>query len=196
MAVRVALGGCFGLALAVATIRLSVGLMPAQVPRLTAVGLDGRLLSFALLISVGSGILFGLVPALHASKIKLTDSIAETWSRTGGERKGQSRFRGALVGSEVALAVVLLLGASLLLQSFVHLMRVDPGFDPHNVLTFELDAPAAQPGAAEAGHSTSKWLCGFCSASGLSRRLRHRVLCQRSTHTRDRNSDGIGITEE
>lgn len=142
------LGGCSGLLLALSTMRLLVGIMPAQVPRLNAVGLNGRLLGFAFLISVLSGILFGLAPALQVSKISLTESLKETWWGSRSEGKGHSRLRGALVVSEIALAVVLLLGASLLIQSFIHLTRVDPGFDPHHVLTFELDSPPNKTGLA------------------------------------------------
>ncbi|MBV9302659.1 MAG: ABC transporter permease [Acidobacteriaceae bacterium] len=141
------LGGCLGLALAVLLIRLLLGVMPPQVPRLNDVGLDGRLFSFAFLISVASGIVFGLTPALQASRVSLTDSLRESWSSSGNEGKGHTRSRQALVIGEIAIAVVLLLGAGLLLQSFLHLTQVDPGFDPHHVLTFEIDAPPAQEGA-------------------------------------------------
>lgn len=130
------LGGGLGLALAVSSLGLLTRLMPAEIPRLNAIGLDGRLLSFAFLVSVLAGILFGLAPALQVSRIALTDSLKESWSSEGKRRSG---LRGALVISEIALAVVLLLGASLLIQSFLHLTRVDPGFNPRGVLTFEID---------------------------------------------------------
>lgn len=125
--------------------KVLVGLMPAQVPRLNGIAVDGRVLNFAFLISVVSGIIFGLAPALRTSKIDLAESLKESWSRSGSDGKAHGRFRRALVSSEIALAMVLLIGASLLLQSFVHLTRVDPGFDPHDVLTFQLDAPGTQP---------------------------------------------------
>jgi putative ABC transport system permease protein len=138
------LGGGLGLALALASLRLLVRLIPADVPRLNAIGLDARLLSFAFLISLLAGILFGLAPALRVSKICLTESLKESGrgSESGGrERRG---VRDTLVVSEVALATVLLLGAGLLIQSFLRLTRVKPGFDPHRVLTFQLDSPAGE----------------------------------------------------
>lgn len=143
------LGGCLGLALAFSLSKLLVNMMPAQIPRLNGVGVDDRLLTFGFLVSVGSGIIFGLAPALQASKISLRESLQERWSTSGSEGQGHGRLRQTLVIAEIALAVVLLLGASLLLQSFVHLTRVNPGFDPHNVLTFQIDAPATQPGTAD-----------------------------------------------
>jgi putative ABC transport system permease protein len=140
------LGGGLGLALALSLIRFLVRIMPADVPRLNAVGLDVRLLGFAFLVSLMAGILFGLAPALQVSRINLTESLKESWWGSGSEGKRHSRLRGALVVSEIALAVVLLLGASLFVQSFLHLMRVDPGFDPHHVLTFELNSPERNAG--------------------------------------------------
>jgi putative ABC transport system permease protein len=138
------LGGGLGLALALASLRLLVRLISADVPRLNAIGLDPRLLSFAFLISLLAGILFGLAPALRVSKISLTESLKEGGRGSGSGAKERSRLREALVLSEVALAIVSLLGAGLLIQSFVHLMQVDPGFDPHRVLTFQLDFSSAR----------------------------------------------------
>lgn len=140
------IGGGLGLVLALSSLRLLVGIMPAEVPRLDAVGLDARLLSFAFLISLLAGILFSLAPVLQVSKISLIESLKESGRGSGSEGKGHSRLRGALVVSEIALAVVLLLGASLFLQSFLRLTQVDPGFDPHHVLTFQLDSPAGTTG--------------------------------------------------
>jgi putative ABC transport system permease protein len=139
-------GGGLGLALALSSLRLLVRIMPADVPRLNAVGLDGRLLSFAFLISLLAGILFGLAPAWQVARLSLTESLKKSRRGSGSEGKGDSRLRSALIASEIALAVVLLLGAGLLIQSFVHLTRVDPGFDPQGVLTFQLDSPAGKPG--------------------------------------------------
>jgi len=135
------LGGGLGLALAFGSVRFLIGIAPADIARLDTAGVDIRLLGFAFLISLLAGILFGLAPALQVVKISLSDSLKESARGSGSEGKGQSRARGALVVSEIALAVVLVLGAGLLIQSFVHLTRVDPGFDPHHVLTFQLDSP-------------------------------------------------------
>jgi putative ABC transport system permease protein len=76
-------GGGSGLLLALAMLKLLVKMMPAQVPRLNGIAVDGRLLSFAFLISLLSGILFGLAPALRTSKVDLTESLSESWSRSG-----------------------------------------------------------------------------------------------------------------
>lgn len=89
--------------------------------------------------------LFGFAPALQVGKISLTDPM-KVGRGSASEGKGHQRLRGALVVSEVALAVVLLVVAGLLMQTFLHLMRADPGFDPHNVLTFHLDSPTGMPG--------------------------------------------------
>jgi len=121
--------------------------MPVDVPGLNSVGLDARLLGISFLISFLAGIFFGLAPALRVSKISLTESLKESGWGSGSGGKEHSRLRAALVVSEVALAVVLLLGAGLLIQSFLHLTRVDPGFDPHHVLTFQLDSPAGKQDA-------------------------------------------------
>jgi predicted permease len=134
------LGGGLGLGLALISFRFLLRIMPVDIPRLETIGLDGRLLGFAFLVSVLAGILFGLAPALQASKVSLTESLKKSGRSTGSE--GTGGLRSALVVSEVALAVVLLLGAGLLLQSFRNLEEADPGFNPHHVLTFELDSPA------------------------------------------------------
>ncbi len=139
------LGGALGLALAVASLRLLVRLIPAEVPRLNSIGLDGRLLAFALLVSLAAGILFGLAPALRVSKIGVTASLKESGRGAGSGGKERSRTRDALVVSEVALAVVLLLASGLLIRSFQHLTQADPGFDRQNVLTLQLDSPAGKP---------------------------------------------------
>ncbi|MGD0222954.1 MAG: ABC transporter permease [Terriglobia bacterium] len=138
------LGGGLGLALAIASLRILVRLIPAEVPRLNAISLDVRLLSFAFLVSLVAGILFGLAPALRVSKIGLTESLNESGRGAGGGGREHSRLRDVLVVSEVALAIVLLLGAGLLIQSFFNLTRVNPGFNPNHVLTFQLDSPAGK----------------------------------------------------
>ena len=139
------LGGGLGLALALALLRLLVRFIPAEVPRLDAIGLDARLLSFAFLVSLLAGILFGLGPALRVSKISLTESLRKSGRGSGRGGKEHSRLRDALVMSEAALAMVLLLGAGLLIQSFLHVIQVDPGFNPHHVLTFQLDSAPGKP---------------------------------------------------
>jgi putative ABC transport system permease protein len=138
------LGGGLGLALALGLVGLLVRLIPAEVPRLNAIGLDGRLLGFAFLISLAAGILFGLAPALRVSRISLTASLKEGGRGSGSGGKEHSRMRDVLVVSEVALAVVLLLAGGLLIRSFRHLTQADPGFNRQHILTLQLDLPAGK----------------------------------------------------
>jgi putative ABC transport system permease protein len=136
-------GGC-GLLLAVWGSSLLVSLVPADVPRIHEVGVDGRMLAFTLLVSVVTGLVFGLVPAWQAARIDLNESLKEG-SRGSGTGRRENRFRGVLVISEVALAVVLLICATLLIRSFVRLVDVKPGFNPANVLTLEVQLPNLPP---------------------------------------------------
>jgi putative ABC transport system permease protein len=138
------LGGGLGLALALALLGSLVRLMPVEVPRLSTIGLNFRLLGFSFGVSVLAGVLFGLAPALRVSKINLTESLKESGRGRGSAGGERGRLRDALVAAEFAIAVVLVAAAGLLLQSFLHLFRTDPGFNPHHVLTFELDSPAGK----------------------------------------------------
>ena len=135
-----AAGGAFGLLVALWGTPLLVKLSGDDVPRSALIGIDGRVLAFTLLVSLGTGIAFGLVPALHSSKTDLTESLKEG-GRGSTEGANRNRVRGALVIAEVAIAVVLLVGAGLLIQSLRRLRQVNPGFDPHNVLTLALGLP-------------------------------------------------------
>jgi putative ABC transport system permease protein len=162
------LGGGLGLGLALVSFRFLVGIVPADIPRLDTVGLDGHLLGFALAVSLLSGLLFGLAPALQASRVSLTESLKKSGRGTSGA--GKARLQSTLVVSEIALAVVLLLGAGLLLQSFFHLTQVNPGFDPHGVLTFQVDPPAGMKSEQYSGFysevvSRMRALPGVSSAS-------------------------------
>ena len=99
----------------------------STLPRPDAIQMDGRVLGFALLVSVGAGALFGLLPALHVARGDLQDSLR---GRTETQGVSRIRLRGLLVVSEVALAVMLVIGAGLLLRSFANVLEVEPGFDP------------------------------------------------------------------
>jgi predicted permease len=121
-----------GLLLTVGSLRGLVALIPAEVPRLQDVGVDGRVLGFALLLTVLSVLGAGLAPALLASKPSLTEGLTET-ARVAGA-PSHRRLRGLLVATEVAIALVLLSGAGLLAQTFSNLQRVDLGFEPRKVL--------------------------------------------------------------
>ncbi|MBV9267814.1 MAG: ABC transporter permease [Acidobacteriaceae bacterium] len=142
------LGGALGLVVAVSSLGLLRRILPPEIPRLESVGINGHLLIFALVISTASGIVFGLAPALQGSRVTLTEPLSENWGRSSSGGKAQGRLRGALVIGEVALAVTLLLGAGLLIQSFLHLIHVDLGFDPNHVLTFEVNSPPENAGAS------------------------------------------------
>jgi putative ABC transport system permease protein len=117
--------------------------MPEGVPRVTNIAVDLRVLGAAAILSVLTGLLFGVVPALQLSRLNLTNALKEgARTSTGGARRW---MRSALVVAEVALAVVLLVGAALFIGSFVALMRIDPGFDPGNVLTARLQPRVPPP---------------------------------------------------
>jgi putative ABC transport system permease protein len=127
-------GGAGGVLLALWGTKLLVSLGPAHLPRLETVALDARVLAFTLGISLLTGIAFGLAPAFKASRRDLTESLREG-ERGATEGSQRSRLRNVLIASEFALALVLLIGAGLMLRSFAALEAIDPGFDPRRVLT-------------------------------------------------------------
>ena len=134
-------GGALGLVIGFAGVRALLAVSPAGLPRIgedgSAIGIDWRVLAFTLGVSLGTGILFGLFPALAASHSDLTTALKENGNRAGtGFRQGKARS--LLVVSEVSLALVLLIGAALLVRTFIALHEVGPGFDAHNVLTMEM----------------------------------------------------------
>jgi putative ABC transport system permease protein len=131
------LGGACGLLLAYWGIRTVVALNPANLPRLNEVKIDGAVLGFTLLVSLLTGVLFGLVPALRAFKPDLQGTLKEG-GKTSAQGAGQQRLRSALVVAEVAIALVVLVGAGLLVRSLWRLQEVDPGFETKNVLTFQV----------------------------------------------------------
>jgi putative ABC transport system permease protein len=128
--------GLLALALAFWGVDLLRAIIPENLPRADEIGIDGRVFGFTLLISLGAGILFGLVPAFQASRVDLNDALKDGGRSSGGS--GQNRLRNLLVVSEVALALALLTGAGLMLRSFIRLMSVDPGLDPRSVLTMDI----------------------------------------------------------
>jgi len=137
------LGGIAGTLLAVWGLELLRALGSTTVPRIAEANLDLRVLFVTLAVSVGTGILFGLIPALSSVRPELTEALKEGGrGSTSGVRR--NRVRNALVISEIALALVLLVGSGLLLKSFIRLQNVNPGFDPRNVLTMEVSLPVAK----------------------------------------------------
>src|SRR5580765_6288655 len=133
-------GGVLGLALAVWWSDLLIALGKQDIPRAIQVGLDWRVLGFTLGVTLLTGFVFGLVPALHLSKTDLTESLKEAGRGAGGGAR-KNRVRGVLVIAELAIAVVLLVGAGLLIQSFWRLQHVNSGLQAQNVLTFNVSLP-------------------------------------------------------
>jgi len=135
------MGGALGLGLGIAGIRALLSVNPGSIPRVgaggAAVGADWRVLSFTIVVSVVTGIVFGLFPALRSSRTDLTTTIKESAGRSGSGFR-QNKARALLVVSEMGLALVLLVGAALLIRTFVALRAVNPGFDSHNVLTLRM----------------------------------------------------------
>ncbi|HEX6624898.1 MAG TPA: ABC transporter permease, partial [Pyrinomonadaceae bacterium] len=138
------LAGAAGILLAWWGVDALVALGPADLPRLDGVRLDASVFGFALLLSALTGLVFGLVPALKASRPELEETLREGGGRGSTAGRNRQRLRGLLIVSETALALVLLVCAGLLVKSFVHLLRVDPGFDPENVLTLGVSLPYAK----------------------------------------------------
>ena len=134
-------GGLFGLILGIVGVRLLLAISPGGIPRIgesgSAVALDSKVLFFTFAISVFTGILFGLVPAISASRPNLAATLNESSNRSGvGFRSG--KLRSLLVVSEMALALILVVGAGLLIRTFLNLRTVDPGFNTNNVLTMAM----------------------------------------------------------
>jgi putative ABC transport system permease protein len=146
-----ACGGAAGALVTLWGLDALAAVIPQSIPRSGDIGVDGRVLGFTLIISILAALLFGLAPALHASRGNLTDALQEG-SRGSAGGLHRNRLRNGLVVSEIALALVLLIGAALTIQSFVRLRRMSPGFNPRNVLTMELSLPRVRyPRGAERG---------------------------------------------
>jgi predicted permease len=137
-------GGGLGLLLAAWGTRAALGVLPTALPRAEQVGLDPHVLLFTLSISVLAGVLFGLTPALRTSQSDLQETLKQ-----GGRGASGARHiaQGVFVVVEIALALVLLVGAGLTIRSLTKLWSVDPGFNPHKVLTFGLSLPPSMMGA-------------------------------------------------
>jgi predicted permease len=140
------MGGATGFALALAATRTLVSLLPAALPRSTEVSIDTRVLLFTLAVSLVAGIVFGLIPAIKSSATSLQQVLRQSTRGAGGARH---RLQGILVSVEVAVALVLLVGAGLMLRSLAALLRVDPGYNPEHAITFSLSLPANAKTTAE-----------------------------------------------
>ncbi len=131
-------GGAFGLVLAFWGVEILRSLSLANLPHVPTIGMDARVLGFTLMISLLTGLVFGLVPALHASRPDLNEALKEG-TRSAAGRLPRQHLRHLFVISEVALALVLLISAGLMTRSFVRLREVNPGFQPDGVLTLQLN---------------------------------------------------------
>ncbi len=135
-----ALGGIAGVALAFGALRLLPALAPADLPRMSTIAVNGTVLLVTSAVTVMTGLLFGLVPAIQSSRTRLSETLREG-GRGGTSGRGGQRLRRGIVGAQLALVVVLLTGAGLLLRTFITLQRVELGFTTKNVLTFGLEVP-------------------------------------------------------
>ena len=141
-------GGVAGVLLALWGTSAFASLGPQEIPRVNEIRVDGQVLLFGFAASLLTGVLFGLAPALRASRVNLNDALKDTGKSTAG--RSRNGLRNLLVTAELALAFVLVVGAGLLAKSFVRLMNVDPGFDPHHVLTLNTFVYGARYQAPEA----------------------------------------------
>jgi putative ABC transport system permease protein len=158
-----AAGGMLGVILAAWGVQALVLAAPASVPRLSEIGIDARVLGFTLGLTVLTGLLFGIAPALHSVRPDLSQALTEG-GRSGTAGGRRQLLRRALVGGQVAIALVLVTGAGLLVQSFVRLRQVDPGFRPDGLLTARVELSSVR------------------FATGASRREFYRDLVDRLTH--------------
>jgi putative ABC transport system permease protein len=132
------LGGGFGLLLALAGIRVLKTFIPVTISQTQTISIDGKVLVFTALLALLTGIVFGLAPAMHASHSNLNDSLKEGGRDSAVGKKG-NRLRDLLVVGEVAVSFILLIGAGLLINSFLHLRNLDPGFRADHLLTMKVD---------------------------------------------------------
>ena len=135
-------GGAAGILLAFWSVRALMALAPAgKVPRMEMIRIDGWVLTFTFGLSVITGVVFGLVPAFRATRHGARESLGQA---ARGVIGGRERIRSALTVSEMALALILLMGAGLMLESFLRLRAVNPGFSPHSVMTLTVDLPDSE----------------------------------------------------
>src|SRR6185295_13327783 len=141
------MGGVAGLLVAALALKAIRTINPGNIPRLDAISLDGRVLAFTFAVSILTGILFGLAPALRAARVDLNATLKAGGRNTqgdGGLGGSRRRLRSLLVVGEVAISMVLLVAAGLLIRGFVQLQSVSPGFDPEGVVSMRLGVSARQ----------------------------------------------------
>jgi len=135
------LGGVVGLLLSLWGVSLLKAFIPENISQVEAITIDGRVLLFTLLVSLLTGLIFGLAPAAQAASLNLSETLKEGGRDSAAGSRG-NRIRGALVIAEVAVSLILLIGAGLLINSFLRLRNVDPGFRTNNLLTMQVVLPA------------------------------------------------------
>jgi predicted permease len=150
-------GGLAGLVVALVSIKVLRMFGPENIPRLNEVGLDGRVMAFTFFVSLLTGIIFGLAPALRASRVDL-NKVLKDGGRSSARGASHHQIRKLLIISEVALSLVLLISAGLLIRSYQRIVNASPGFDPHNVLSLRLSLPAARYSAPDSVSSFYKRL--------------------------------------
>jgi predicted permease len=140
------MGGLVGLLIAKASLYVVRTINPGNIPRLEVIGIDGTVLAFTFGVSILTGIVFGLAPAIRAARVDLNTSLKAGGRNTQGDGGfgSRRRLRSLLVVAEVALSLMLLIGAGLLVRSFVRLQQVSPGFNPENVISMRLGASGRQ----------------------------------------------------
>lgn len=138
-------GGALGLTIAAWFTKIAIAALPTTLPRAAEIGVDSRVLLFTLGVSLLTGMVAGLAPALKTSQWRFNETLKETGR---GSTAGRLRAQGVFVAIEMALALVLLIGAGLMLRTLSALWRVDPGFNPDNVMTFGLNLPPSIRGAS------------------------------------------------
>ena len=136
-------GGALGLFFARLSLSLLEKFLADRLPKFAAVSLDAQVLAFAAVLGVASALLAGFLPAVRATRLEISEALKQSQSR-GSSDGGGSKIRGLLVVSEVALSLVLLIGAGLMLRTLLQLGRVQPGFDPEHVLTATLTVPGGR----------------------------------------------------
>ena len=137
------MGGLLGVVVAYGAVGVLLKIVPIDLTFFSPISVDGRVMAFAAVVSITTGMVFGLAPALHALRARLNDALA---TRAGGlaARVGRVELRAAFVVAQIALSVVLLIGAGLLARSLMKLQQVDLGFDASKLLTMEFRLPAAK----------------------------------------------------
>ena len=151
-----ALGGVLGVFLAWGGLKLFIGVAPPSFPRLKDLSLDGTVLAFTAFITVLTGLFFGIVPALQHSKPDLVDSLKDS-SRSSSPGVARYRLRSSLVTVQIALALILLVGAGLMINSFVRIQSSQLGLDPHALLTFDFRFPVSMMKRVSVFRGTGYW---------------------------------------